>query len=105
MYLNGEYIPPPEVQCIEMDGIKFLEFKRYIPNSSMLTVVIYDENIKKEIVPIPKEASSKLVNMTWAPYAKFNSKVFHKGRLVSDDVYCKHVSPSLTYFRQTQVTV
>ena len=99
MYLNGEYIPPPEVQCIEMDGIKFLEFKRYIPNSSMLTVVIYDENIKKEIVPIPKEASSKLVNMTWAPYAKFNSKVFHKGSLVSDDVYCKHVSPSLTYFR------
>ena len=99
MYLNGEYIPPPEVQCIEIDGIKLLEFKRYIPNESMLTVVMYDENIGKSIIPIPKSAESKLINLTWAPYAKYNSKIFHKGRLVSDDLYCKHITPSLTYLR------
>lgn len=99
LYLNGEYIPPPEVQCIEMDGIKFLEFKRYVPNSSMLTVVMYDESIRKQIIPVPKDAQSKLIDFTWAPYSKYNSKVFHKGRLVSDDLYCKHVAPSLTYLR------
>lgn len=99
MYLNGEYIPPPEVQCIEMDGIKFLEFKRFVPNSSQLTVVMYDESVSKEIIPITKDMKSKLINYTWAPYAKYNRKIFHKGRLVSDDKYCKHLAPSLTYIK------
>ena len=96
MYLNGEYIPPDEVRCIEIDDYLYLEFKRHIPLSSMLTVVTYDEVIIKEELEIDKNNLSKLIDITWAPYARYNSKIFHKGRLISDDEYCKYVAPSLT---------
>ncbi len=96
LYLNGEYIPPDEVRCIEIDDYLYLEFKRYVPLSSMLTVLTYDETIVKEEIEIPKNNVSKLIDLTWAPYTRYNSKIYHKGRLVSDDVFCKYVAPSLT---------